>query len=99
MVQTVQDVLHYPRLDTVLMVEERIKKAKSHPTRMELWQSLPRKVQYQTFQLILAYLLGSNKIFITKEGKIMWILAEVPVAKKLLAESVPYARSKAFRGI
>jgi len=90
----VQQVLHYPRLDTVLMVEDAIKKAKDYPTRTQLWRSLPRKVQYQTFQLILDYLQKSNKIFVTKEGKIMWIFADSKALEKLLAESTPYVRSK-----
>ena len=86
-------VLHYPRLDTVMMVEDAIKKSKEYPARMQLWQSLPRKVQYQTFQLILEYLQKSNKVFITKDGKIMWVLAESPRLQKLVAGSVAYARS------
>ena len=89
---TLQNVLHYPRLDTVLMVEDAIKKAREYPTRTQLWRSLPKAVQYQTLQLILSYLKESNKIFITKEGKIMWVLAESPAAKKLLKGSVKYAR-------
>jgi response regulator of citrate/malate metabolism len=90
--EQLQNVLHYPRLDTVLMVEEAIKKAKEYPTRTQLWRSLPKGVQYQTLQLILSYLQESNKIFITKEGKIMWVLAENSAARKLLKESVKYAR-------
>ncbi|MEK6843319.1 MAG: hypothetical protein AABY04_02435 [Candidatus Micrarchaeota archaeon] len=89
----IQQVLHYPRLDTVLMVEDSIKKSKEYLNRAQLWKSLPRGVQYQTFQLILKYLQESNKIFITKDGKIMWVLAENPQAKKLLKEGVKYARS------
>ena len=42
-------VLHEPRLDTILMVEKAIQRARSYPTRKELWLSLPRKLQYQTF--------------------------------------------------
>ena len=36
-------VLHYPRLDTVLMVEDAIKKARNYPKRTELWKKLPKK--------------------------------------------------------
>ena len=68
-----QTVLHYPRLDTVLMVEDGIRKAGNYLTRMELWNSLPKQVQYQTFKLILGYLEKSNKIIFTKDNKIMWI--------------------------
>ncbi len=68
-----QDVIHYPRLDTVLMVEEEIKKAKTYPSRAQLWKKLPKKTMYQTFSLIIEYLAQSNKILITKDGKVMWI--------------------------
>ncbi len=74
------------------MVEKAIKKANKYPTKTQLWRSLPKGVQYQTLQLILSYLQESNKIFITKEGKIMWVLAENPAARKLLGGSVDYAR-------
>src|SRR3989344_8754392 len=95
----VQKVLHYPRLDTVLMVEEAIKRAREHPTIMQLGRSLKKKVQYQTFQLILQYLLDSRKIFITKEGRIMWVLAESPQSKELLTNSVFYASNKTVKRI
>jgi len=56
------EVLHEPQLDTILMVERAIIKCVDYPTRTELWRSLPRKVQYQTFKRILAYLEASGKI-------------------------------------
>lgn len=58
----VEKVLHEPKLDTILMVEKAILESKEYPTRMQLWRSLPRKVQYQTFQRILAYLEASGRI-------------------------------------
>lgn len=67
-----RQILHYPRLDTVLMVEEAIKNAKEHPMKMELWKSLPKKMMYQTLLLILSYLEESGKIAI-KDKKIIWI--------------------------
>ena len=72
--RAVQEVLHYPRLDTVLMVEEAIKKAKEYPTKAELLRNLPKKIMYPTFLLILDYLEKSNKIYIDKkDGRIVWI--------------------------
>lgn len=68
-----QEVIHYPRLDTVMMVEEKIKEAKNYPSRAQLWKSLPRKTMYQTFSLILEYLEKSNKILVTRNGSVMWI--------------------------
>lgn len=66
-------ILHYPQLDTVLMVEEFIKEHSGEYRKKELWQKLPKKMMYQTFQVILAYLFDSNKISIDSEGKIGWI--------------------------
>ncbi len=76
-------ILHYPRLDTVLMVEDTIQDAKNYPARMELWKSLPKQVQYQTFQIILDYLLKSNKIIFTKDNKIMWIASNQKLGKAI----------------
>lgn len=68
------NVLHYPKLDSILMVERAIQESGDYPTRMELWRSLPKKMQYQTFKLILNYLEKSNKIMFEDE-KIVWIFS------------------------
>ncbi len=81
-------VLHYPRLDTVLMVEDAIKNAHDYPTRTELWKSLPKKVMYQTFKTVIDYLIDSRKIILTKDEKLMWVFADSPKARKLVEESV-----------
>ena len=73
------NILHYPQLDSILMVEKTVQEMKDYPTRMELWQALPKKMQYQTFKLILNYLEKSNKIMFDKD-KIIWIF---PNNKKL----------------
>lgn len=65
-------VLHYPRLDTVIMVEDTIKDSKEEFTKTALWRELPKKVQYQTLQVILDYLFESKKILFM-ENKIVWI--------------------------
>jgi len=74
-----ENILHYPQLDSILMVEKIIQEAKDYPTRMELWRSLPKKMQYQTFKLILDYLEKSNKIIFDND-KVVWIF---PNSKKL----------------
>ena len=74
-----ENILHYPRLDSIMIVEKIIQNMKKYPTRMELWNALPKKMQYQTFKLILNYLERSNKILFDN-GKIVWIF---PNNKKL----------------
>ena len=66
------NILRYPRLDTVLMVEETLQKINYYPTKMELWKELPKKTMYQTFCVIIEYLDTSGKIVID-DGKIIWI--------------------------
>jgi hypothetical protein len=74
-----ENILHYPQLDSILMVEKILQESKDYFTRMELWRALPKKMQYQTFKLILNYLEKSNKI-IFENDKIVWIF---PNNKKL----------------
>ena len=83
----VSRVLHEPQLDTILMVERAIKNAKDYPTKTELWKSLPKKTQYQTFKRIIDYLEASNKI-IYNGHTIVWIAADNPKLKRLLETSV-----------
>ena len=83
-------VLHYPRLDTVLTIEAAIKNAKEYPSKAALWKSLPKKIMYQTFCLILDYLERSNKIIITKDNRIVWIFVDNRKLEKLLNESVKF---------
>jgi len=68
-----EDILRYPRLDTILMVEEFIKTKDGEFKKTKLWRALPKKMMYQTFDLIIRYLLYSKKISIDSEGKIGWI--------------------------
>ena len=67
------DILRYPRLDTVLMVEDFIKKHDGNFKKRKLWESLPKKMMYQTFCVVIDYLVYSRKISIDAEGKIGWI--------------------------
>jgi hypothetical protein len=73
MMRNSDDILRYPRLDTVLMVEEFIKNHDGEYKKRKLWESLPKKMMYQTFCVVIDYLLYSRKISIDAEGKIGWI--------------------------
>ena len=79
-------VIHYPNLDTVLMVEEFLKEHSGEFKKKSLWQHLPRKVMYQTFVLIIDYLYDSGKIAYDKEGKIAWIWNPELVRRYLMDE-------------
>ncbi len=68
-----RDILHYPQLDTILMVEEFIRKHSGEFKKRVLWESLPKSMMYQTFCIIIDYLSESGKIAFDKEGKIAWL--------------------------
>jgi len=73
----------------MLMVEKQIvdliKKA-DYPTRTELWRSLPKGMEYQTFKRILDYLEASNKI-LYKDARIVWVAADNPKLRQLFESS------------
>ena len=64
-------IIHYPQLDTVMMIEDAIQKM-DYPKKTELWKALPKKVMYQTFNIVIDYLEKSGKIMIDKDGRIVW---------------------------
>ena len=65
---------HSPTLNTILMVEETLKKG-DLMTIAELKIKLPKKVMHQTLLQILDYLQFSGKIIIGTKG-ILWIFTE-----------------------
>lgn len=89
-----KNILRYPRLDTVLMVEETIRNAKDYPSKAKLWNSLPKKTMYQTFSLILDYLEYSGKIVIGKDRAIVWIWNPKLVEKYLAREDLSWRPEK-----
>jgi len=80
------EVLHEPKLDTILMVEKAIIDASEYPTRTKLWKSLPRKMQYQTFKRILYYLEASGKIAFDRT-KIIYTGVNNPKLEALMKSS------------
>lgn len=62
-----------PTLQTVLMVEKFIDVNSGEYKKTELWKSLPRKVMWQTFQVIMEYLESINKIVYDKDGCVVYI--------------------------
>ena len=73
----------FPRLDTVLFLEEFVKENDGEFKKKQLWNALPKKIMYQTFSLILDYLIVSGKVSVDSEGKIGWIYYPEDVEKLL----------------
>jgi hypothetical protein len=74
-------ILHYPRLDTILAVENLLKKAKEPISKNEIDRRLEKKVMRGTLNVILQYLEESGKIAILEEG-VLWIYKE-DISEKL----------------
>ncbi len=68
------------------MVEKTIKKYSQECGKYQLWKKLPKKMMYQTFQIILEYLEDSGKIIIDN-GCVIWIYNPQRV-KKLIKEGL-----------
>ncbi|MEW6605770.1 MAG: hypothetical protein AB1351_13940 [Thermoproteota archaeon] len=72
-----------PRLDTLEMIEDTIRKEQYFESKTKLWKALPRGVQYGTLGVALAYLERSNMITRNRDGSIVWIFREGKRARKL----------------
>ncbi len=80
-------ILHSPTLDSVIMVEKTIQKYSQECGKYQLWKKLPKKMMYQTFQVVLEYLEKSGKILIDKEGCVIWTY-NPKLIKQILASGV-----------
>ena len=81
------EIIHYPNLKTVLMVENVLKKANNLMTREQLKKKLPTKVMHQTLNVILKYLEDGGKILDGRKG-ILWIYNPSSKLDKAIKEGV-----------
>ncbi len=80
-------ILHYPSLKTVLMVEDVLKNSNKLLSREQLKKQLPTKVMHQTLNVILGYLEDSGKILDGRKG-ILWIKNSSPKLDSAINEGV-----------
>jgi hypothetical protein len=67
------EVARSPTLQTVLMVEKFIDDNSGEYKKTELFNNLPKKVMWQTFQVIMEYLESIHKIVYDNEGYVVYI--------------------------
>jgi len=67
------DIARSPTLQTVMMVEKFIEEHSGEYKKTELFNNLPKKVMWQTFQVIMEYLDEIYKIVYDKEGYVVYI--------------------------
>ena len=79
-----EQILHYPNLKTVLMVENVLKEAELAITREELKKRLPTQVMHQTLNVVLEYLEERGLIVDGHKG-ILWTHSDSPKLKEAIA--------------
>jgi hypothetical protein len=67
------DIARSPTLQTVIMVEKFIEANSGEYKKTELFKNLPKKVMWQTFQVIMEYLESICKIVYDKEDYVVYI--------------------------
>lgn len=77
-----------PKLDTIRMVEKFIKEHSGEYKKRALWEHLPKKMMYQTFNNTIQYLQESGKIATDKKRYIIWIWNPEIVKKYLLRDDL-----------
>ena len=80
-----KQVIHYPSLRTLLMVEKTLKDADTMISREELKRRLPTKIMHQTLNLILCYLEEKGMIIDSHKG-ILWVYNPSPKLRRAIRE-------------
>lgn len=82
---------HNPRLDTILEIENTIKKKGYFNSKTALFRSMHNKVQYPTLLRTLNYLEERNMIEFNEDGSIIWIFVDKnnKTVARTLKKSIP----------
>lgn len=81
-------VRRYPNLNTVLMVEDFLKKHRDMPMKIsDIKKKLPKQVMHQTLNVILEYLWRGGKIIYGPKG-VQWIYSKPEHLKKMLKDGL-----------
>ncbi|MEK6857040.1 MAG: hypothetical protein AABX39_00445 [Nanoarchaeota archaeon] len=81
-------VLRYPNLNTILMVEDFLKKHRDMPISIATLKiKLPKQVMHQTLKVILTYLWKSGKVIYGPRG-IQWIYSEPEHLKAMMEDTL-----------
>lgn len=78
-----KDIIHYPNLKTVLVIEKILRGADTTIDREELKRRLPMQIMHQTLNVILKYLEERGMIIDSHKG-ILWIYNPSPKLKKAM---------------
>ena len=85
--KSLQKLKHSPTLNTVLMVEDILRKSRQVIKIAELKRKLPKKVMHSTLMTILDYLQMSGKILIGTKG-IVWVYTPREELNKMIDKGI-----------
>ena len=83
MQQQILKSARYPNLQTVFMVEKFIKDNSMFYTKREIFDRLPKKMLWGTFNVIIDYLEETLKIMVEKEDRIVSYIWNPELLKKI----------------
>lgn len=82
-----KQILHYPNLKTVILVERVLRNTELAISREELKRRLPVGIMHQTLNVILEYLENRGMIIDGPKG-ILWTYNESPKLKKAIEKGI-----------
>ena len=77
------EIIHYPNLKTMLMVEKVLRDAETTLTREEIKENLPTKIMHQTLNVILEYMEQRGLILDGHKG-ILWTHNDNPKLREAI---------------
>ncbi len=78
-----QEVIHYPNLKTMLMVEKVLKDAETTLSRKEIKERLPTQIMHQTLNVILDYMEQRGLILDGHKG-VLWTHNDSPKLREAI---------------
>jgi hypothetical protein len=83
----ITEVLHYPTLKTVLLVENVLRDAKEPLTRYEILKRMNNKLMKQSLNIIIQYLVERNMVIDSNKG-VFWVYTPKKKLDEWLKDSV-----------
>ncbi len=82
-----QEIIHYPNLKTMLMVEKILKEAETTLSREEIKERLPTQIMHQTLNVILNYMEQRGLILDGHKG-ILWTHNDSPKLREAVNKGI-----------
>jgi len=92
-----QEVIHYPNLKTMLMVEKVLKEAETTLTREKIKERLPTQIMHQTLNVVLEYLEKRGLILDGHKG-VLWTHNDSPKLREAIRRRTEILRLKETTG-